>query len=475
MNALAINSLNYLANMMLSTLRPLHKLIHEQMFISVALPGAAGGFITYQLGNSLNAEIMQRMYPGISISMVLGALAGMIFVVVLTNVDKTDTPRLIALAFLSGFAYPPILEAGLTNLGVNAGNILTRVQVATNQKENVEIAALQAAGKQEDEGSTANLDALSMEVNNLADSLLQLNERERAGILEPLLEELQERLDPEQEALVLSRIEDALSQSNIEISDYFASDEEADGAYLPDPLSRLPRRLESELIAESSVTIGNNRFNVHWIPVNISYASQYEIRVTSNGEGDLVAGIYDAVSLRLLAENDDYTNADPQITVELASGNYVLRVSEYFSRTIGQVEITLQDSRLSTQIVPTTLPQSTVDLGTVVLGQDYPIEEIIDGNDFIPSRWIGFSVDTQGRYQILITSSDEFTDLVAELFAASDSESIVYGDDFGFSMNPLLDALLISGDYLLRVSEFGEDAAVGAFTITFQRPPQQTR
>jgi len=64
---------------------------------------------------SADLDSLQFLNP--VIAMLLGAIAGFVLVVVLSNTNREDTVRLITLAFLAGVADEPIVINGLETIG----------------------------------------------------------------------------------------------------------------------------------------------------------------------------------------------------------------------------------------------------------------------------------------------------------------------------------------------------------------------
>lgn len=180
-------------NWLAATISPANRLLHEHLFLAVVVPGAVGGFISWLLGNKLEAAIFDSPFPAASLSLIFGALAALTFVVVLTNVDKTDTPRLIALAFLAGLAYPPVLQAGVNILGVSTDGLVGFQNQAQEQREVFEDAARRISAKQMDGESLSTLANQSAELANI---LAELPESERSDFLSSLVDELRISLRP---------------------------------------------------------------------------------------------------------------------------------------------------------------------------------------------------------------------------------------------------------------------------------------
>ena len=65
--------------------------------------------------------------------MLLGAIAGFVLVVVLSNTNREDTARLVTLAFLAGVAYEPIVINGLEAIGLSRsdGQALLSAEAST--------------------------------------------------------------------------------------------------------------------------------------------------------------------------------------------------------------------------------------------------------------------------------------------------------------------------------------------------------
>ena len=65
----------------------------------------------------MSADLDSLQFLNPVIAMLLGAIAGFVLVVVLSNTNREDTVRLITLAFLAGVADKPIFINGLETIG----------------------------------------------------------------------------------------------------------------------------------------------------------------------------------------------------------------------------------------------------------------------------------------------------------------------------------------------------------------------
>ena len=65
----------------------------------------------------MSADLDSLQFLNPVIAMLLGAIAGFVLVVVLSNTNREDTVRLITLAFLAGVADEPIVINGLETIG----------------------------------------------------------------------------------------------------------------------------------------------------------------------------------------------------------------------------------------------------------------------------------------------------------------------------------------------------------------------
>ena len=89
--------------------------------VAISLPGAIGGGVVYWLAG---AQI-QSGFPGqpsLFLSIVVGFFSGIVLIGLITNTDRRDGLRLVALAFLGGLAWPVVISQGLALLfGPNQG------------------------------------------------------------------------------------------------------------------------------------------------------------------------------------------------------------------------------------------------------------------------------------------------------------------------------------------------------------------
>ncbi len=114
----------------------------------VAAGGAIGGMLGFFFSLYLGHEPKFGAYLDAALWMAMGTGAGLIFIFLMANTDRTDRARLISLALVAGFFWQPVLEGSKALVERN-----------TEDRTGVEaIAALQSARSSIDE------------YNNIADS-----------------------------------------------------------------------------------------------------------------------------------------------------------------------------------------------------------------------------------------------------------------------------------------------------------------
>ena len=165
--------------------------------------------------------------------MLLGAIAGFVLVVVLSNTNREDTARLVTLVFLAGVAYEPIVINGLEAIGLSRsdGQALLSAEASTRvSADAVDFEELftELNEKLEQEDTNRVAGELAAIAASIQTNLQTLSQEERDRILGPLIEELQNRLPRDQEEFVFN----ILRNASIQIDSYIVIDE-ADFFYNP--------------------------------------------------------------------------------------------------------------------------------------------------------------------------------------------------------------------------------------------------
>ena len=123
----------------------------------VAGIAAVGGFLSWLFGLYLGNDPHYSALVDLIVSILLGAGAGIIFVYLIANTDRSDMTRLCALALLSGFFWEAVWVG-------------SRVLIE-RQSENMTVAAVEDA---------------AMRAETLTDSLATASPEERAAILDEI-------------------------------------------------------------------------------------------------------------------------------------------------------------------------------------------------------------------------------------------------------------------------------------------------
>lgn len=87
---------------------------------NVLVFGAIGGALTWIAGHFwFDNDPHFSVWIDPFVSTALGAGAGLVYVFLLANTDRSDAPRLLALAFLAGFSWEPVLQGASALLEQN--------------------------------------------------------------------------------------------------------------------------------------------------------------------------------------------------------------------------------------------------------------------------------------------------------------------------------------------------------------------
>ena len=403
--------------------------------------------------------------------MLLGAIAGFVLVVVLSNTNREDTARLVTLAFLAGVAYEPIVINGLEAIGLSRsdGQALLSAEASTRvSADAVDFEELftELNEKLEQEDTNRVAGELAAIAASIQTNLQTLSQEERDRILGPLIEELQNRLPRDQEEFVFN----ILRNASIQIDSYIVIDE-ADFFY--NPLDQIvPARLmtpppysdpEPLSLMNADYTLTTRELNVHWIPIEITALDDYVITVI-NQDIDLVAGLYGAVSLLLILSDDDSAgNLNPEISVRLIPGIYYLRITSYSGSLFGSAELKIRGTAIAAAIE---LPETVAELQL-----DSPFSYAVPENPSL-EIWLAFTIENPASYAIRPTGDLDLNDLVAELYQLSDDELqlIAEDDDSATDYNPEILIDLESQTYYLKIKDFWGEA-VNNFSVLVEADP----
>lgn len=337
-------------------------------FVAIALPGAIGGLVTWLLDlYPQQFGIFKDPLFGSLLSMTLGAAAGLTAIVVLTNSDRNDKPRLVTLSFLAGIVWISILPAGLEAMGVATSPFDFNKSYDSIQSV---IGTASAVSKTlEGNAKTTAQENVDTSVTGFLENARRTPEF-RDQMISTLVDRVHETLSGPAKASVFA----ALRRAGIDESDLRADSADSatrdhrpaddsgflDTALFANPLERiLPNRIDSEdfkdlqslneIVVEPDLESNSTQKhnlnlttpeNETWLRLRVPKAGIYTIQVEGRPELDLTAVLYASDRVLDSANDDSDDDLNPEITTILSPGEYFLRISDLLRTVFGNVDIT---------------------------------------------------------------------------------------------------------------------------------------
>ena len=454
---------------------------HANLLVLVGLPGALGGFLTMLLGNNLSpAPGYNTWFSQLLVSLILGAVAGFVVVVVLTNTDRKDYARLFTLAFIAGLAYRPILEKGLASIGLSvdeSGGVLT----AQGDSFDIIQIILKRASTLDEKTPPAELtealDDIGQSSIDLQVQLLRLENESRDNYLSFLVTELQRQLTVEMETPVF----DVLREADLPIDPLIDVDqpdffESTALAAIPDRLIDMP--VDIELIdspltpyEEEGYSFGGTGKSEHWVAIDIDFYVEYVINVYSDADdADLVAALFRASDMELVSSSDDAGDSlNPEIIQSLDIGRYYLQVTTYDGANVTPATVVVfERDSVNPGVLETSLDpdESGVSIAEGETRTFTPADGELPYMIAFEIPEGGLTTDGQPPvYALEVTGSFGDLDLVAGIYDPVSRRLIAYDDDSAGNYNPRLSVQVAPGIYWLRVTSY-DGRSVTEFRVT---------
>jgi hypothetical protein len=300
----------------------------------VALFGAIGGILFWAIrlwrGHSPNLGV----WLDALLSLLLGAGASMVFVFLVSNTDRTDRARIIALALVAGLFWEPVLEASraLVDRETEQAQQKTAIEATRRAAELAE--SLPSLSDTEQEKILADI-RLELQTAHLAardiDSISRLRQVQAAS--EQLFE--MRAILPQRELRTLLATLDPISDSRYgEIDEprilVAAAAADFSREVAPRMISpfELPLQSEIEVLTGGITSFRRPSTKIAWFSLPVAVPVRATIEAAANA--DLVASIYDRNSLRLIETDDDSGgNRNPKLHLDLPMGDYLIRIRSY--------------------------------------------------------------------------------------------------------------------------------------------------
>ena len=266
----------------------------------IALPGAFGGVISWVMSMARVEARLVGLWVDLPLFAVLGAAAGLTFVILLSNTRRDDAIRVVVLSFLAGLAWQPIISGGI---GLVSGQEETELGEHVEVfRELQEVVSSREAAQTTDQKAEA--EAVASFVLDRVPDAADLRPSIRST-LSALYADLADQL-PDTQA---NAVRDQLARRGFEVREASAGGrrrelfDKAVEEYVPNRLEVPdPSTLETvEALAPARAVAGGSTGAIVHVP--IVYGDEHIIDVTS-AEADLVAALYDGFGNLVDADDD---------------------------------------------------------------------------------------------------------------------------------------------------------------------------
>ena len=291
--------------------------------ICILFGGALGGFASTVFPGAENP-----IADSTSSSAFLGALAAYLFVVLVSNTDRSDTRRLVAIAIVSGLAWQTVIVSVR-----DSQNFRDDLQVVTQAARTLQTAAgrprLRPPSVDDGErpDTLADKSTYRAEVDAAFESVVALARDARTGAAQNAVAEL-----------LFTGLDHDISDRTPEVIGELRSI----GASV-DYSRLLPDASEVNLslnLDEPLEVSASERTEVV-VRMAIPRSGLYTVDVAS-AERDLIASIHSVDTFDLVAANDDSNDSlNPSISMNFESGDYYLRITEFLERNLSAFAVTL--------------------------------------------------------------------------------------------------------------------------------------
>ena len=306
-----------------------------QIFLGTVLGGGAiGGF-----SSTLLPPIGEPIVTTWLASTFLGALAALLFVVLISNTDRSDTLRLLAISVVAGITWQPTI-LGLIDANRNATlgrdnatlgrdnatlsrDIASLEETATTLQEFA--GAIATVPRPEDEEEkTEYLRIVDQTLNEAVESVRTVTteaaQTTASAILTPAFDNYRGGTE-------LAQIDGGLDTFGASLN----------VRTLPDP-----QDVELVLTPDSRLDVEDQESTDVFIRIDISDPARYTVDVTSEEGQDLVASIHRSDEPRPMAVNDDSADSlNPRITEDFLQGEYYLHVRDFYRAPVAAFTVAM--------------------------------------------------------------------------------------------------------------------------------------
>ena len=273
---------------------------------TVLVGGAIGGFASTLLPPIGDSPIV----TGPLASTFLGALAALLFVVVVSNTDRSDTVRLLAISVVAGITWQPTI-LGLREAQRNA---ILNEDIASLAKTVTTLQEIPSFTRPEDEIQKIEyLSTVDAVLDDATESVRNVTTETAQTTASTILTS----------AFDLYRGGSELVQVSGEVDIDFSPTLHV----LPDP-----QDVELVLTLNDQLTVEEQGNTDVFVRIDIPESARYTVAVTSNEDrADLVAAIHRASDPLPMVINDDAGGSlNPSITEDFPQGEYYLHVRDFY-------------------------------------------------------------------------------------------------------------------------------------------------
>ena len=285
-------------------------------FIYIVVPGAIGGLLAWLFyilrgpGPLLcRASIVPCEVVYFFLCILASAGTALAFIVLISHTDRTDRIRVVALAFVAGFAWEPLLDQAVRNIG--ARNLQQRDGIASTLVKGLE----QASNIAEPVASVDDKQRLIRATN---DTVQELDEAAATA----------ERINAPEYQQALQQLEGYFTERYLDVP----TPQSLDSDEIP---SQLPT-LDTETLFQFTASYG-----VRETLVSVHAESEGRYRIEFDSDADLVASLYDDRGEYIAADDDSGDGLNPLLDRSLDGGTYTLRISQFDGESLPDFTVSL--------------------------------------------------------------------------------------------------------------------------------------
>jgi len=313
----------------------------EKHIALVALFGAIGGILAWTIGIWRGQPPHVSVWLDSPLSLVLGAGASIVFVFLISNTDRSDRARLIALALVAGVFWEPVWEASQALVDREVEQSRQKAAVEATQKAATLAASLQSASPAERDRILEDIRQELQKAEHAARGIDSVSGLRRVSLASEQLLSVGEDLPRRELRTLLATLDPIESRYFSGNASIASATPVPAGGVVPLTISQsdLPTGRMPLLTAGARLVFSDLDAMKAWFRLAIQTRSTTTLRIKAT-DADLVAAIYSRESLQLVKSDDDSGgDLNPEIRADLATGEYIVRISSTRPGSLPRFEI----------------------------------------------------------------------------------------------------------------------------------------